>query len=85
VFPLVRGAASRREYSVTSVDADGEPDEISALCVEYRYPASPPDAKPTFTLKYRQFLTRKGRNRSAIQSALHPRVIDSPPGGASYR
>lgn len=48
------------QYKVTLAGLDGMPEEMSALCVEYVYPASPPDAQPELTLKFREFYTRKG-------------------------
>jgi hypothetical protein len=55
-----------RRYRVSAVDNDGRVTGLDSVMLEYLYPASPPDAKPYATLRYREFMTATGNNHRQV-------------------
>lgn len=59
--PSIYGKRCIKRYKVSSVNREFQPDGIDRLVVEYIYPPSPPNAKPSVLMKYRDFLNRVSR------------------------
>jgi hypothetical protein len=57
-------------YRIGIVGEDGLPEEIKVKFIEELYPPGTADGQPFATLKYRMFLTRKGRRNRIIKSRL---------------
>jgi hypothetical protein len=57
-------------YRIGIVGEDGLPEEMKVKCIEELYPPAPEGAQPFATLKYRMFLTRKGRRNRIVKSNL---------------
>ncbi|PXF43190.1 hypothetical protein BWQ96_07065 [Gracilariopsis chorda] len=62
--PSVYGRRRLVRYKVSSVSDSMQPDALDRIVVDYIYPPSPPGAKYSMLLKYRDFLNRPTDSRS---------------------